>query len=44
MISGDLQPAFDWVEKGEVQPEGEGRTKEREDTVQLVDTLRDICI
>ena len=33
---------FDWVEEGEVWPEGEGRFEEGEDTVEIVDTSRDI--
>ena len=36
------QPACDWVEEGEVGSEGEGKLEEREDIVEMVDTLRDV--
>ena len=38
----DPQPAFDWVEEGEVQPEEAGRLEVREDIVEIVDASRDI--
>ena len=41
-LPGDPQPAFDWVEEGEVCPKGEGRLEEREDIVGIVDRSRDM--
>ena len=41
-ISEDPQPVFDWIEEGEVQPEGGDTLEEGEDIVEIVDALRDM--
>ena len=40
--SGDPQPALDLVEEGVEQPEEEGEIWEGEDTVDMVNALRDM--
>ena len=40
----DPQPAFDWVEEGEVWPEGGDISDEREEIVETVDALVDMSL
>ena len=41
-ISEDSQPVFNWIEEGEVWPEGGDKLEEGEDIVEIVDALRDM--
>lgn len=43
-ISEDPQPAFNWIEEEEVWPEGGDKSVEREEAVEMEDTLMDMFI
>ena len=43
-ISKDPQPAFNWLEEGEVQPEEGDKSEEREKTGEMVDALMDMFV